>query len=299
MPVGNWAVSTVAAAPSPATSGTSLTVASGHGSRFPVPSWGTEPPFPITLYPPGVSPDPTNAEVAIVTARSGDVLTISRAQEGTTARSVATGWNVLAGITANSWRLGNFTGTPDPLQSLNDLRSSTAPVFGDAGSSVLNTVYYTPFITDKAAAWSGERFLSQLSVRPAAAGVSGVTIRAALYKPVGYGLDKIGSDLLILNAGTTASYHILNVPSGSRPQLDRTKIVHYVALVVQGAGAVKLGFMGGLQQLAPSASLIFPVFAAYYDTGITGTLPATTYATFSVTTTEKAPWMPFNFEDAA
>lgn len=92
----NLAVSTVAGAPSPATSGTSLTVASGHGSRFPAA------PFNATVWQVGWVPDPSNAEIIRVTAISTDTLTIARAQEGTTARSIIIGDQIAATITAKT-----------------------------------------------------------------------------------------------------------------------------------------------------------------------------------------------------
>lgn len=81
----NLAYSTVATAPSPADTGTSLTVASGQGSRFPAV------PFNATIWPQGAIATPTNAEIVRVTNVAGDVLTITRHQEGTSARSVIIG----------------------------------------------------------------------------------------------------------------------------------------------------------------------------------------------------------------
>ena len=92
----NLAVSTVATAPSPATSGTSLVVASGHGTRFPTP------PFNVTIWPATAQPDPSNAEVVRVTAISTDKFTITRAQEGSTARTVIIGDKIAATITAKT-----------------------------------------------------------------------------------------------------------------------------------------------------------------------------------------------------
>jgi len=89
----NFAYSTVATAPSPATSGTSLVVGSGEGSRFPTP------PFNITIWPASATPTPANAEIARVTDISTDTLTIARAQEGSSARSVGVGDQVAATIT--------------------------------------------------------------------------------------------------------------------------------------------------------------------------------------------------------
>ena len=89
----NFAVSIVATAPSPGLSGTTLTVTAGQGGRFPAP------PFNATVWPSGVLPDPTNAEIVRVTAIATDTLTIVRAQEGTTARTIATGNLIAATIT--------------------------------------------------------------------------------------------------------------------------------------------------------------------------------------------------------
>ena len=92
----NLATSLVTTAPSPAASGTSLTVTSGQGSRFPTP------PFNATCWPAGQAPDPTNAEIVRVTARTGDTFTITRAQEGTTAQAIAVGYQIVATITAKT-----------------------------------------------------------------------------------------------------------------------------------------------------------------------------------------------------
>jgi hypothetical protein len=81
----NFGYSTVATAPSPANSGTSLTVAAGHGALFP------SVPFNCTVWPASIQPLASNAEIVRVTAISGDVLTITRTQEGTSARSIIVG----------------------------------------------------------------------------------------------------------------------------------------------------------------------------------------------------------------
>jgi len=93
----NLAISTVALAPSPATSGTSLGVTNGEGARFPAA------PFNATVWPAGQAPTPVNAEVVRVTARAGDTLTIARAQEGTAARSIVAGDLIAETITAKAF----------------------------------------------------------------------------------------------------------------------------------------------------------------------------------------------------
>jgi hypothetical protein len=92
----NFAVSTVATAPSPATSGTSLVVASGHGTRFPAV------PFNATIWPASGAADPTNAEIVRVTNISTDTFTITRAQESSSARTVVVGDRIAATITAKT-----------------------------------------------------------------------------------------------------------------------------------------------------------------------------------------------------
>jgi len=90
----NFAVTTVATPPSPATSGTSITLTAGQGS------WLPPPPFNATLFPVTQLPTPVNAEIVRVTARAGDTLTITRQQEGTLARSVIAGDLLAATFTA-------------------------------------------------------------------------------------------------------------------------------------------------------------------------------------------------------
>jgi hypothetical protein len=92
----NFAMSAVVTPPSPPTSGTSLTVVTGEGALFPAA------PFNATVCPPGVLPSAANAEIVRVTARSGDVLTITRAQEGSVARAVVVGDLCVASVTAKA-----------------------------------------------------------------------------------------------------------------------------------------------------------------------------------------------------
>lgn len=95
----NFAVSSVVTSPSPATSGTSIVLATGEGARMPAV------PFNATIAP--ASPTqalPSNSEIVRVTARPGaaDTFTITRAQEGSTARSVVAGDRFFASITAKT-----------------------------------------------------------------------------------------------------------------------------------------------------------------------------------------------------
>lgn len=89
----NLAVGTIATAPAPSSSGVSLTLTAGHGARFPAA------PFNATVWPANTLPDPANAEIVRVTAVTGDVLTIVRAQEGIPAVAAAVGYQVAATVT--------------------------------------------------------------------------------------------------------------------------------------------------------------------------------------------------------
>lgn len=76
-------------------SATSITVASGHGARFPSLT-GSEY-FYATLIDAS-----NNLEIVKVTARSSDVLTVTRAQESTTARAYAVGDRIELRVTAQA-----------------------------------------------------------------------------------------------------------------------------------------------------------------------------------------------------
>ena len=93
----NFAVSTVATAPVPSTSGTSLIVNAGEGALFPTP------PFNATIWSSIVAnPLLSNAEIVRVTTISTDTFTIVRQQEGSSARSIQVGDKIAATITAKT-----------------------------------------------------------------------------------------------------------------------------------------------------------------------------------------------------
>lgn len=142
----NLADTTVAVAPSPALSGTSLTLASGTGAWFPV---GT---FNVTVCSASVQPNRSNAEIVRATRATGsDVLTIVRAQEGTSARSIAVGDRIFLPVTA---------------KTLTDIETATTmegtvlwvvkalPTFGSAAGS-WPTAHPAGSRTDVVAVWVG------------------------------------------------------------------------------------------------------------------------------------------------
>src|SRR6185436_5875255 len=92
----NFAYATVDTAPTPAASGTSLTVATGLGALFPAV------PFNAVIYPNGSAPLSSNAEIVRVTLVVGDVFTIVRQEEGTSARTILAGDQIAAAITVKT-----------------------------------------------------------------------------------------------------------------------------------------------------------------------------------------------------
>lgn len=92
----NFPYSTVATAPTPASSGTSLVLAAGGGALMPAV------PFNAVIWPVSVQPLASNAEIVRVTQIATDTLTITRIQEGTSARTVVVGDQFAAAITAKT-----------------------------------------------------------------------------------------------------------------------------------------------------------------------------------------------------
>lgn len=81
----NFAYGTVLIAPSPGDTGTSLVLAPGAAALMPAV------PFNAVVWPTGVAPLAKNAEIVRVTNISANTLTITRAQEGTAARTIQDG----------------------------------------------------------------------------------------------------------------------------------------------------------------------------------------------------------------
>lgn len=99
----NLAGTTVATAPSPATTGTSLDVAEDTGAKFPAV------PFNATVWPAGEQPTAENAEIIRVTVISGDTLTFTRTAEllagqvSPTPRTIVAGDQIAETITAKAF----------------------------------------------------------------------------------------------------------------------------------------------------------------------------------------------------
>jgi len=121
----NLAISLVATAPSPATSGTTLVVTASEGSRF---AAGMN----ATICPAGSTPDPSNSEIVRITNVSTNTLTITRAQESSTARTVIVGDVIFAGPSIKSFS--------DIETAVGNLET---PLLGNTNAVVSGTSYTT------------------------------------------------------------------------------------------------------------------------------------------------------------
>jgi len=91
-PTGNFIISTVDTAPDTPDEGLTLTVDSVDEGLFT--SLMVTGAFNAVVWPLGVEPRITNAEIIRITDITDGVFTIERGQEGTTARNIASGWNI-------------------------------------------------------------------------------------------------------------------------------------------------------------------------------------------------------------
>lgn len=121
----NLAGSLVVVAPSPDTSGTTLEVVAGEGALFPAV------PFNCTVMPANTMPTQANAEIVRVTNITGDVFTITRAQEGTTAKPIAIGYFI-----ANSITVKDITDIEDAVNTIEG--GYVTSVAGTTGQVLVN-----------------------------------------------------------------------------------------------------------------------------------------------------------------
>lgn len=135
----NFAYSTVATAPSPAASGTSLVVAAGEGALFPTP------PFNATVWPTGTQPTAANAEIVRVTNISTDTFTITRTQESTSARTIIVGDQIAASITAKTFTdvEGNYLGSWTPFM-IGSAGSGLQTLANSSGNSSTGSLFVFP-----------------------------------------------------------------------------------------------------------------------------------------------------------
>lgn len=133
----NFAYSTVATAPNPASTGTQLTINAGDGAKL---SPGT---YNATVWPTGTNPLTSNAEIVRVTGKSGDILQIQRTQENTTARSILIGDQIASSITAKTVTDIEVPGANAARAYIATLETTTSTSYADLttpGPSVTVTI---------------------------------------------------------------------------------------------------------------------------------------------------------------
>ncbi len=176
----NFAYSTVATAPSPASSGTSLVVHAGDGALFPAA------PFNATVWPVGVQPLTTNAEIVRVTNVSTDTLTIVRAQESSSARSIVVGDQIAVTITKKVI-------TDIEAATVGGAAQSVAKVYSSATQTVANNpvppvaLTFNTVESDPDGYWSSGHN-TRLTI-PAGLGGFPVLILGGTFVPTNVGVD--------------------------------------------------------------------------------------------------------------
>lgn len=104
------------------TSATSIPLQAGYGTTMPAV------PFFMTFTPPGQLSTQGNSEIVLVSAVTTDTLTVVRAQKGTTAKSIGTGWICSASILRET-----SLAVGDIIQTLNSTAQS-GRIFMDGGT---------------------------------------------------------------------------------------------------------------------------------------------------------------------
>lgn len=195
----NFAVSTVATAPSPGTSGTGLVVAAGDGALFPVA------PFNATVWPVAVQPTVANAEIVRVTGVSTDTLTIVRGQEGSSARSIGVGDQIAATVTAKTLT------DAEALPARSTVSFSTGSIAAGASES------------DDVAVFKAAQAYSLSTNRPARVRAYGTSVHRTADASRAIGVDPTGNHGLLLEVVTTASILSLDLaPPVNLVNLDGT-----------------------------------------------------------------------------
>jgi hypothetical protein len=218
----NLAYSSVQVAPSPASAGTSLTVATGHGARFPAA------PFNCTAWAAGAIPIPTNAEIVRVTAVVGDVLTIVRAQEGTSARAIQVGDQIALTVTVKTLTdieaaipstagllsaVNVSAGTTSNNLSALTFSNANGVSFGLNGSVITATVgtnYQTPgaYLTTAALSQDSSKYAgtnAAITGGSITVNTSGVSVALPAYLTTAMRSDAVTLSNINVSAGTTSA----------------------------------------------------------------------------------------------
>lgn len=117
--IKDGATGTVLTAPSPQSSGTSLTLNSGEGARFPAP------PFWAVAHPNNGIPVVSVSEKILVTAVAGDTFTISRSPYGIyTAKNIDVGWRVSNAIFQDDFNNASIINNEVPAGTINGVNTT-------------------------------------------------------------------------------------------------------------------------------------------------------------------------------
>lgn len=255
----NLAYSAVQTAPSPAASGTSLTVTTGHGTRFPAT------PFNLVICATGEVPTPANAEIVRVTNITGDVFTITRAQEGSSARTVVVGDAVWFTATKKTFddldtdiaaRLSNIrvsAGATSNLLSALTFSNANGVSFGLDGSTLTATVQ-TNYLTTAAlsnhshgnptlnltnlsgtTASNSAGLTLSLSANAPQTGISGIVVSDATYTSGTVSFSNQANITIASSVNGATQYIRL---SGNAAQTTQTQNVHNVTLSGNTAGVM-------------------------------------------------------------
>lgn len=238
----------------------SLTVASGHGDRFPATG-----DFRVKLTD---QADPTLYELVICTSRSTDTLTITRAAEGTTARAFVTGDLVdlvltTAGLAAyyaesSSWLPRQYkTGWYYQTNQAASGDSTVAPV--------QDRVIFHAFPVGEALT------IDRITCGVSTSGSAGSVVRLGIYAST----DGLPSTL-VLDAGTVAGDGVAGYREITVSQALAAGTLYWIAVVWQVAapGVLRASAVGaGSDWVGHSSNAVDPRTCSYLQSGVTGALP--------------------------
>ena len=135
--IADLATSLVVTAPSPASSGTALSITSGDSSLFPAV------PFNVIAHPANELPTVDNAEILLVTANTSGAFTITRSQGVSSSKSIAVGWRI--SVTVFS---AHITGAYDRANHIGSQAISTVTGLQTALSGIVTTPSIPQYSSD-------------------------------------------------------------------------------------------------------------------------------------------------------
>lgn len=239
----NFAYSTVATAPSPASSGTSLVVASGQGILFP------DPPFNATVWPTGVQPLSSNAEIVRVTDVDEDTFTIERQQEGTSARSIVVGDQIAATITAKTLTdAEGFLETYSPYILASGAASGLQTLNNATTNSGTGSLFMFPVTIPQNIQFNQILIANSISIATRNTGVSNTYIsRFGIYsRDVNtFNLISQGSFSMLESIQGTTGLHTFSYPTTTHTSGYGYGIIDAMTNVNSGSGqAQKMSYLG-------------------------------------------------------